>query len=114
MTLQQPINAVQQTLDPAKMAVGTSIVIFCQFFGGALILAVAEVDFSTSLRSALKQHAPGVDANLIFDVGAAGVRDAITSEQLPGVLRAYNQAVVNVFVSLIFCADENICGLRTE
>ncbi|TVY39370.1 Efflux pump [Lachnellula subtilissima] len=109
MTLQQPINAVQQTLDPAKMAVGTSIVIFCQFFGGALILALAELDFSTSLRSALKQYAPGVDANLIFDVGAAGVRDAVTNEQLPGVLKAYNQAVVNVLY--LGCAASGLAFL---
>ncbi|TVY38954.1 Efflux pump [Lachnellula occidentalis] len=109
MTLQQPINAVQQTLEPAKMAVGTSIVVFCQFFGGALILAVAEVDFSASLRSALKQYAPGVDAEMIFDVGAAGVRDAVTSEQLGGVLRAYNQAVVNVFY--LGCAASGLAFL---
>ncbi|TVY20793.1 Efflux pump mlcE [Lachnellula arida] len=109
MTLQQPINAVQQTLEPANMAVGTSIVVFCQFFGGALILAVAEVDFSISLRSALKRYAPGVDANLIFDVGAAGVRDAVTREQLPGVLRAYNQAVVNVFY--LGCAASGLAFL---
>lgn len=113
MTLQQPINAVQKTLDPANMAVGTSIVVFCQFFGGALIIALAEVDFSASLRSALKKYAPGVDANLIFDVGAAGVRGAVTGEQLPGVLKAYNQAIVNVFVSFVFRLSYAY-GLRTK
>lgn len=96
---QQPINAVQHTLDQSKMAVGTSLVVFSQFFGGALILALAETDFSSSLRSALKEYAPSVDPALIFDVGATGVRKAVTSEQLPGVLMAYNQAVRNTFVS---------------
>lgn len=99
MTLQQPINAVQHALDPSTMAVGTSIVVFCQFFGGAVFLALAETDFSSSLREALRKFAPDVDAGLIFEVGATGVRGAVSREQLPGVLVAYNRAIKNTFVS---------------
>lgn len=66
------------------------MVIFAQFLGGAFFLALAETDFSTSSLSALKQHAPEVDAMLTFDVGAAGVSTAVMSEQLSGVLKAYN------------------------
>ncbi|KUJ10554.1 MFS general substrate transporter [Mollisia scopiformis] len=97
MTLQQPINAAQHALDPSTMAVGTSLVIFCQYFGGAVFLALAETDFSSSLRSALREYAAGVDSALIFEVGASGVRAAVTSEQLPGVLKAYNEAITNTF-----------------
>jgi hypothetical protein len=100
MTLQQPINAVQHALTPSTMAVGTSSVLFCQFFGGAFFLALAETDFSSSLRSGLKQYAPSVDVELIFEVGASGVRKSVTSEQLPEVLTAYNQAIRNTFVSV--------------
>ncbi len=100
MTLQRPVNAVQHILDPSQMSVGTSMVLFCQFFGGALALALAETDFSASLRSSLKTYAPGVNATLIFDVGASGVRDVVSSEELPGVLRAYNHSIMNTFVSL--------------
>jgi hypothetical protein len=46
------------------------------------------------------EYAPGVNETLINSVGATGVRGAVTAEQLPGVLRAYNQAVRNTFVSL--------------
>lgn len=107
MSLAQPVNAVQQTLNPSQLAVGTSIVVFFQYIGGAVILALAETDFSSSLRSALKQHAPGVSLTLIFDVGATGIRDAVTSEQLHGVLKAYNQAIVNVYVSFLKCGLQN-------
>ncbi|KAE8443873.1 hypothetical protein EG329_001282 [Mollisiaceae sp. DMI_Dod_QoI] len=106
MTLQQPINAVQHTLDSSKMAVGTSMVVLSQFFGGALFLALAQTDFSSSLRSALTQYAPGVDATLISQVGAAGVRGAVTSAQLPGVLMAYNQAIRNTFY--LGCASSGL------
>jgi hypothetical protein len=100
MVLQQPVNAIQQALLPAKIPVGTSIVVFCQFFGGALFLALAQMDFSSSLGVSLREYAPGVNETLINSVGATGVRGAVTAEQLPGVLRAYNQAVRNTFVSL--------------
>lgn len=99
MTVQQPVNAVQHTLDPSQMSVGTSIVVFCQFFGGALVLALAETDFSTSLPSSLTKYAPSVNATLIFDVGAAKVREAVATEQLSGVLIAYNHSITNTFVS---------------
>ncbi|KAF4637539.1 hypothetical protein G7Y89_g534 [Cudoniella acicularis] len=109
MTVQQPIVAVQNTLEPSRMAVGTSMILFCQFFGGALFLALAETDFSSSLRSALKQYAPEVDANLITDVGAAGVKKAVMSQQLQGVLKAYNQAITNTFY--LGCAASGLAFL---
>lgn len=99
MTIQQPVNAVQHTLNPSQMSVGTSMIVFCQFFGGALVLALAETDFSSSLRSSLTKYAPSVNATLVFDVGAAKVREAVTSEQLSGVLIAYNHSITNTFVS---------------
>ncbi|CZR62766.1 related to transporter (major facilitator superfamily) [Phialocephala subalpina] len=106
---QQPINAVQYTLDHSKMAVGTSLVVFSQFFGGALILALAETDFSSSLRSTLKEYAPSVDPALVVAAGATGIRKAVTSEQLPGVLKAYNQAVTNTFI--LGCAASGVAFL---
>jgi hypothetical protein len=109
MVLQQPVNAIQQTLPPAKIPVGTSIVVFCQFFGGALFLALAQTDFSSSLGVSLREYAPGVNETLINSVGATGVRGAVTAEQLSGVLKAYNQAVRNAFVS--FGSTFSLIGL---
>jgi hypothetical protein len=100
MTLQQPVNAVQRTLPPSTMSIGTSIVVFNQFFGSACGLAFAETSFSSSLKSALRRYAPGVNAELVSELGAVGVRSAVEAEQLPGVLKAYNDAVTNTFVSL--------------
>jgi hypothetical protein len=101
ITLQQPVIAVQQTLEPSKISVGTAMVVFCQFFSGALFLALAETDLSSTLKSALVQNAPSVNAALLFEAGATGVRDIVTSDQLPGALEAYNRAITNMFVSYI-------------
>ncbi|KIM93854.1 hypothetical protein OIDMADRAFT_45984 [Oidiodendron maius Zn] len=97
ITLQQPIIAVQQNLESSKISVGTAMVVFCQFFSGALFLALAETDLSSTLKLALVQYAPGVNATLVFDAGATGVREAVTSDQLPGMLVAYNRAIRNTF-----------------
>jgi hypothetical protein len=83
LTSQQHINVIQSTLDPSNMVIGTSIVVFSQIFGGTMLSAFGETNFRSPLRSAPKQYAPGVNANLIFEIGAADSRDAVTSEQLP-------------------------------
>lgn len=97
--LQQPVNVVQQKLPLSKISVGSSMVLFCQFFGGALFLALAETDFSNSLVPALQEYAPGVNSTAIFNVGATGVRSVVSSDDLPGVLKAYSTAITNTFVS---------------
>jgi len=76
------------------------MVVFSHFFGSACGLALAETDFSNSLKSALRKYSPGVNAELVSELGAVGVRGAVGTEQLPGVLKAYNEAVTYTFVSL--------------
>lgn len=108
ITLQQPILAVQQNLEPSKIPIGVAMVVFCQFFGGALSLALADTDLSSSLRSALSEYAPNANATLIFNAGATGLRAVIAIDQLPGVLLAYNKAIINTFVSFIILPSEMV------
>jgi hypothetical protein len=99
ITLQRPVLGVQQNLEPSKIPVGTAMVLFCQFFGGALFLAFADTDLSSSLKSTLPEYAPGANATSIFNAGASGLRAVVSINQLPRVLLAYNKAIVNTFVS---------------
>lgn len=80
----------------------TSQVFFCQYLGGTIFLAIAQTLFTSGLRSALNRDAPGVDAEHIINVGASAVRSAVSPADLPGVLKAYNHAIVGVFVSARF------------
>ena len=84
------------------------MVVFCQFFSGALFLALADTDLSSSLKSTIPEYAPGVNATQIFDAGAAGLRTAVSIDQLPAVLLAYNKVIVNTFVSIIFYPVEQV------
>lgn len=105
ITQQQPILAVQQGLEPTKSPIGVAMVLFGQFFGGGVFLALADTDLSSTLISSIPEYAPGANVTAIIDAGASGVRDVVTPEQLPGVILAYNKAVDNVFVSLVFLAE---------
>lgn len=81
------------------------MVLFGQFFGGGVFLALADTDLSSTLLSSIPEYAPGADVHSIITAGASGVRNVVTAEQLPGVILAYNKAIDNVFVSLIFLAQ---------
>lgn len=97
MSMQLPMTAVQQGVHPSKIATSTALIVFFQFFGGSLIIALAQTDFINSLGPALAHFAPNVSAETIIDAGARSVRDVVSTEELPGVLRAYNQAIQHVF-----------------
>ena len=74
-----------------------STVVFSQTFGGALFLALAETDFSSSLIKALYTFAPTVNPQAVIEAGALGFREVVSTGDLPGVLLAYNQAVIHTF-----------------
>lgn len=100
ITQQQPILAVQQGLEPTKIPIGVAMVLFGQFFGGGVFLALADTDLSSTLISSIPEYAPSANVTAIIGAGASGVRNVVTAEQLPGVILAYNKAIDNVFVSL--------------
>ncbi|KAK9235157.1 major facilitator superfamily domain-containing protein [Lipomyces kononenkoae] len=126
ITQQQPILAVQQGLEPTKIPVGVAMVLFGQFFGGGVFLALADTDLSSSLLAALPVDAPGANVTAIIDAGASGVRDVVTAEQLPGVIQAYNRAIDNTFylgtatsafaaiVALYMCFEHFRASKRTK
>lgn len=55
---QMPLIAVQTVLDPVDMPIGTSIVVFGQMLGGALMLSVAEASFSATLKLGFNKLGP--------------------------------------------------------
>ena len=84
-----------------EAAIGTSLAIFCQFFGGAVFTSVGETIFVNSLAALLPAFVPQVNVQALINAGAAGVRTAVTEAELPSLLFAYNQALLNVFVRIL-------------
>lgn len=89
--------ATQRVLSPEQIPLGMSLVAFCQSFGGSMFLTFAQVIFSHSLVDGLKKFAPTVDVQTVIDAGAAGLRDVVQPEELPGVIEAYNLSFTREF-----------------
>ncbi|KAK5334848.1 hypothetical protein LTR98_009221 [Exophiala xenobiotica] len=89
----------------------TSQVFFFQHLGGMIFLALAETIFTSGLRSALHHVVPDVDAETVIDAGASAIRSVVTKADLPGVLQAYNHAIVDTFYLAVggTCAAFFVC-----
>jgi hypothetical protein len=74
-----------------------SLVIFGQTLGGAVFLALAQTVFTNGLIATLHTTAPNVNPQTVIDAGASGIRAAVSSTALPGVLSAYNKAINETF-----------------
>ncbi|KAF8246625.1 putative MFS multidrug transporter [Wilcoxina mikolae CBS 423.85] len=98
MLMQMPLIAVQTVLPPTQIAIGTALVVFCQYFGGAVFIALGQTAFINRLVSSLQAYAPEVDAQMIIDAGAtATIRSLVPKSSVDGVLTAYNSALTATF-----------------
>ncbi|ORY11724.1 major facilitator superfamily domain-containing protein [Clohesyomyces aquaticus] len=97
MFMMVPLLAVQAVLDAEKTPVGISTVNFFQMFGGALFAAISQTIFNERLIKELATNAPGVSVSALLAAGTSAVRNAVTPEQLPGVLQSYNTAILSTF-----------------
>lgn len=71
--------------------------IFCQTFGGAVLLTISNTLFDNSLVAKLGSYVPGLDVEKVIRAGANGFRAVVTEDQLPGVLNAYSDSLNLVF-----------------
>ncbi|MCJ1314392.1 hypothetical protein MMC25_008074 [Agyrium rufum] len=95
--LQMPLIAVQAALPLQKVATATSIIVFCQFLGGAVLLAAAQDVFHTKLVSQLSSRLPSMDPSAIISAGAGSVREILDGANLDIALLAYNRAIADTF-----------------
>ena len=111
--MQQTLMAAQTVLPLDDVPVGTSIIIFAQTFGGALFIAVAQNVFTNRLLSNLLENVPTLDPALVLSTGATSLKKAITDQDpslLPGVLSAYNSALVQTFYVSVAMAAMSVFG----
>ncbi|KAK7934725.1 hypothetical protein PG985_000220 [Apiospora marii] len=97
MALQVLITAMQANVPSEDASIASAYGMFAQFFGGALFNCVAKTIMTSSLPPALARYAPDVDPRVFASIGITEAREVVSAAQLPGVLLAYNKAIVNVF-----------------
>jgi hypothetical protein len=91
------IIAIQTHLPPQTVPIGQALLIFLQTFGGAFFLAIGQTLFNSSLLEALRKYAPNVNIQAVINAGASGVHSIVSTQELPSVLKAYNESVDHEF-----------------
>jgi hypothetical protein len=92
MGFQTPIIAVQNNSSKEEVSIVNALVVFSQNLGGAIFLSLDQIIFSSRLRHYLEVYAPEINPQLVIAAGATGIREAVPSASLPGVLLAYSKS----------------------
>lgn len=100
MVIQMPVTAINDLLSGDDVASAVAVLVFCQYFGGALLLALGQTAFLARLAAALEHFAPNVSPQALINAGATNIRAVVPAAELDGVLSAYNRALTQTFVSL--------------
>lgn len=98
--MQQPLTAVQAAVPKKEFPVASAFLMFAQILGGSIFISLGQTIFSNQLKPALELFAPEVDAAAVLAVGTTAFRSVVAEASVPGVIQAYNKAIVTVFVSL--------------
>lgn len=94
---QQPLIAAQTVLPLEDVPIGTSVVMFVQLLGGALIVSVAQNIFGNALVTNLHANVPGLNPAAVTRSGATNLLSVVGPEFIDKVLIAYNAALTKTF-----------------
>lgn len=107
----QNVMLVAQVAVPIPdMAMAISILTSTQTLSSSIFLAVAQTVFQNQLATNLAATAPDVDGAKVIRAGVSGIRDSVSSEQLPNVLEAYNSALMETFYVAVAVSALSIAG----
>ncbi|KXJ85929.1 major facilitator superfamily transporter [Microdochium bolleyi] len=107
---QQPLMAVQTVLDMADVPTGTALIVFLQFLGGALFIAVGQTVFTNRLAQEIVATLPGVDPAIILASGATNLKNILSADQLVQAIAAYNTALTTTFFVGVGLAVATLVG----
>ena len=95
--VQNVLLVAQVAVPKVDMAMATSLLSFCQMLSGAIFLAVGQSVFQNQLVQNVREQAPTVDPAFIVQIGAGMLRENLSKDVMPAVLRAYNAAITQTF-----------------
>ncbi len=96
MSFQQPLLTAQVVLKDEDLSIGTAVVFLAQNLGSAICISIAQSIFTNQLTKGLEKI-PQVDSKIVQEAGATNLRTAVSAQDLPSVISAYNQALVGTF-----------------
>jgi hypothetical protein len=100
----QTILSAQNAVSESESAIAITFVVFTSLFGGVIWLSFAQTTLNNGLSAALPKYAPDLSSKEIASLGATSFRAVLPEAVIPGVIMAYNEAVVRVFYLAAACA----------
>ncbi|EFR02262.1 major facilitator superfamily transporter [Nannizzia gypsea CBS 118893] len=108
--ISSPFLAAQSVLNEADISIGMAIMSFCQDFGEALFVGIAQATFISQLQQSLRRQAPQLDSSRIITYGATQFSKMVDPQYLPAVREAYNEAIQKVFYLSLSAASCVVIG----
>lgn len=97
LVLQVPNIAAQTVLPKAEVSTGLAIMNLFNFLGASLFVTVGQTLFENGLIKGLQSIIPDLDPNSLSNGGATSIRSMVPKDQLPIVLKAYNDAMRSIW-----------------
>ena len=110
----KPVIAVQESLPNEELAIATSSLTLLMYLGSAIGTSIGQTIFRSSIPGALERYAPLVNPELVINTGAEEIQQLVTPDQLPELLRAYNEALIKIFVSVEIVTLTNQADVRSS
>ncbi|KAF7889729.1 uncharacterized protein EAF02_002144 [Botrytis sinoallii] len=87
------IIVVQNIVKADEIATATSMLLFFQSMGGALIVSAAQSLFQNELLNIIPHTYPSISPSSIFSIGASQVQTSFPPNELPGIIDAYIRGI---------------------
>ncbi len=112
MGFQQPLIGVQATLPQADIAPGTTVIVFGQTIGAAIMIAVGESVFQTRLVANLAGYLGLTDINTqqLLGTGPTSLQSMVPTEKLPVLILAVNASLTQTFYVAVAMASLSCIG----
>lgn len=109
---QQPLIGAQAVLPQEDIAAGTSIIVFGQTFGAAIMIAAGESVFQNRLVVNLADYLgiTNINTQQLLGNGPASLQSLVTLEDLPRLIRAVSASLTETFYLAVAMAALSVVG----
>ncbi|KAL2132503.1 hypothetical protein VTI74DRAFT_3722 [Chaetomium olivicolor] len=109
---QQPLIGVQAALPKADIPIGTSIIVFGQTIGAAIIIATGESVFENRLITNLRDYLgiTNVNTQQLLGNGPSALQSLVTVDELPQLIRAVSASLTQTFYLALAMAILSVGG----
>ncbi|KAJ5175584.1 Major facilitator superfamily domain general substrate transporter [Penicillium canariense] len=97
LCIQLPFTIVQTVNKAEDIPVATAFMTFIQTLGATLALAICQNVLQVFLRANISKRVPSADASKILAAGLTNFRNFVAAQDLPNMVSAYNDAIMDIF-----------------